>query len=116
MNLGKRGEELAERYLESKGFNLVARNFRYDRAEIDLIFKDEKQKVLMFVEVKTRSSKSFGEAEEAVVERKQNQLIKSAQGFIMEHPEYDEYEKRFDVVAVYVMGHGEEISHIINAF
>ena len=116
MNLGKYGEDAAKNYLESKNFEMVAQNFRYERAEVDLIFKDEKKKVLMFVEVKTRRSKTFGEPEEAVIEKKQKQLIKSAQGFFMEHPEFDEYEKRFDVVAVYVKGYKEEINHIKNAF
>jgi putative endonuclease len=116
MNLGKYGEDVAKNYLEAKDYELIARNFRYERAEVDLIFKDEKEKVLMFVEVKTRRSKTFGEAEESVTEKKQHQLVKSAEGFLMEHPEYDEYEKRFDVVAVYVKGYKEEINHIVNAF
>jgi putative endonuclease len=116
MNLGKYGEELAERYLKEKGLELVAKNFRYERAEVDLIFKDETNRILIFVEVKTRQSKTFGEPEESVTEHKQDQLIKSAEGFLMEHSGYDEYEKRFDVVAVYVKGNKEEINHIINAF
>ena len=116
MNLGKYGEELAENHLKQKGYEIVEKNFRYERAEVDLIFKDEDSKVLIFVEVKTRTSKSFGEPEESVTDSKQEQLIKSAEGFLMEHPEYDEYEKRFDVVAIYVRGNKEEINHIVNAF
>ena len=116
MNLGKYGESIAGKYLASKNYVPVAENFRYERAEVDLIFKDEKEKVLMFVEVKTRRSKAFGEPEESVTEKKQKQIIKSAQGFLMEHPEYDEYEKRFDIVSIYVKGNKQEINHIINAF
>jgi putative endonuclease len=116
MNLGKQGEDIALRYLESKGYEPVAKNFRFDRAEIDLIVKDEKNKVLVFVEVKTRSSKLFGEAQESVVMKKQEQIIKSAQGFLMEHEEFAEYEKRFDVVAVYVRGKNPDIIHFENAF
>ena len=116
MNLGKQGEDIALRHLESNGYELVRKNFRYDRAEIDLIVKDEKNKVLVFAEVKTRSSKLFGEAQESVVTKKQEQIIKSAQGFLMEHDEFAEYEKRFDVVAVYIQGGKEEIMHFINAF
>jgi putative endonuclease len=116
MNLGRQGEEIALYYLEKKGYELVIKNYRYDRAEIDLIMKDEKKKVLVFAEVKTRSSKLFGEAQESVVFRKQEQLIKSAQGFLMTHEEYAEYEKRFDVVAVYIRGGKEEIIHFENAF
>jgi putative endonuclease len=116
MNLGRQGEEIALRYLEAKGYELVAKNFRYERAEIDIIVKNEKQKVLVFTEVKTRTSKSYGEAQESVVVKKQEQIIKSAQGFLMEHGEFAEYEKRFDVVAVYIRGGKEEIVHFENAF
>jgi putative endonuclease len=116
MNLGKYGESLAKKYLESKNYIPVAENFRYERAEVDSIFVDEKEKILVFVEVKTRRSKTFGEPEESVTEGKQEQIIKSAQGFLMEHPEYDEYGKRFDIVSVYVKGNKKEINHIINAF
>ena len=110
MNLGKYGEGLAKNYV------LVAENYRYERAEVDLIFKDVKEKILVFVEVKTRRSKTFGEPEESVTESKQEQIIKSAQGFLMGHSEFDEYDKRFDVVSVYVKGNKKEINHIINAF
>lgn len=116
MNLGKYGESLAKNYLESKNYVLVAENFRYERAEVDLIFTDEKEKILLFVEVKTRRSKTFGEPEESVTEGKQEQIIKSAQGFLMEHHEFDEYDKRFDIVSVYVKNNKKEINHIINAF
>ena len=58
MNLGKHGEGLAKKYFESIGYELVAENFRYQRAEIDLIFKDENKKLIIFVEVK----KSFLQA------------------------------------------------------
>ena len=116
MNLGRQGEEIALRYLEKKGYELVAKNFRYERAEIDIIVKDEIRKVLVFAEVKTRTSRLFGEAQESVVMRKQNQIIKSAQGFLMEHGEYAEYEKRCDVVAVYIRNGKEEIVHFENAF
>lgn len=116
MNLGKYGEDLAKKFLESKDYVFVAENYRYERAEIDLIFKDEKEKILIFVEVKTRRSKTFGEPEESVTEGKQEQIIKSAQGFLMEHPEFDEYDKRLDIVSVYVKGNNKEINHIINAF
>lgn len=115
-NTGKYGEKLAREYLEKKGYELVIGNFRYERAEIDLIFKDEKNKVLIFTEVKTRKTKAFGEPEESVVFKKQEQIIKSAQGFLMEHPEFDEYEKRFDIVSVYIEGNKEFINHIQDAF
>lgn len=116
MNLGKLGEGLARKYLEEKGYGFVAENHRYQRAEIDLIFKDDSRKILVFVEVKTRKSKLFGEPEESVTEHKQLQLVKSAEGFLINHEEYYDYEKRFDVVAISFNGKENKINHIENAF
>ena len=116
MSLGTDGEVLARKYLEGKGYELIKENYRYDRAEIDLIMKDEKGKKLIFVEVKTRRNKSFGEPQEAVNEPKQLQLIKSAEGFLMNNTNFGDYEKRFDVIAIYIDNGKEIINHLENAF
>lgn len=116
MNLGKHGEGIAKKYFESLGYELVAENFRYERAETDLVFKDEKKKQLVFVEVKTRRNKNFGEPEESVNTKKQGQMIKSAEGFLLNNPLYADYEKRFDVAAIMITSGKEEINHIENAF
>jgi putative endonuclease len=116
MNLGKRGEELAKKYLMQKGFKIVEQNFRFERAEIDLILKDDQRKILVFAEVKSRKSKTFGEPEESVTEHKQEQILKSAEGFLIEHDELADYEKRFDVIAISFNGKQEKINHIENAF
>lgn len=115
-SLGRQGEEFACKFLESKGYSLVTKNFRYQRAEIDLIFTDEESKRLVFVEVKTRRTKTFGEPEESVTEAKQMQLIKSAQGFLMNNEQYADYEKRFDVAAIFIQNGKETINYIENAF
>jgi putative endonuclease len=114
--LGKQGEALALKYFESIGYELVAQNFRYDRAEVDLIVKSEKSKFLVFVEVKTRRTKTFGEPEESVTALKQQQLIKSAEGFLMSRQEFNDYEKRFDVASIFIENGTEKINHIENAF
>lgn len=116
MNLGKHGEASAREYLLQKGYEIVKENFRYLRAEVDLIVKDESKKLLVFVEVKTRRTKKFGEPEEAVNDTKQKQLIKSAEGFLMNNTGYEDYDKRFDVIAIYIEGEKETINHIENAF
>jgi putative endonuclease len=116
MSLGKHGEELAKKYFVDNGYDVVAQNFRYERAEVDIIVKNESVKTLVFAEVKTRRTKTFGEPEESVTEAKQRQLIKSAEGFLMNNTGYDEYEKRFDVVTVYIEAGEEKINHIENAF
>ncbi len=116
VSLGKKGEEIAKKYFEESGYELVAQNHRFDRAEIDLIFKKESSKTLIFVEVKTRRTKTFGEPEESVTEAKQLQIIKSAEGFLMNNEEYHDYEKRFDVAAIFIEGGSEKLNHIENAF
>lgn len=116
ISLGRQGEEFACKFLESKGYLLVTKNFRYQRAEIDLIFTHEESKRLVFVEVKTRRTKTFGEPEESVTKAKQMQLIKSAQGFLMNNEQYADYEKRFDVAAIFIQNGKETINYIENAF
>jgi putative endonuclease len=116
VNLGRYGENLARMFFERLGFELVEENFRFERAETDLIFKDDSKKLLLFVEVKTRRNKTFGEPEESVTEHKMKQMLKSAQGFLMMYPEYEEYDKRFDVAAIMIEGGKEKINHIENVF
>lgn len=116
MSLGKTGEAIAKRYMESLGYETVAENYRYNRAETDIIVKHEEKKVLVFVEVKTRRSKSFGEPQESVTTKKQEQMINSAEGFLMTHTEFTDYEKRFDVIAIMIENGKERIDHIENAF
>jgi putative endonuclease len=116
ISLWKYGEELAAKLLEEKGYKIIEKNYRFDRAEIDLIAKNDETRTLVFTEVKTRSSKFFGEPEESITFGKTEQIIKAAQGFLMEHEEFEDYEKRFDVIAIFKSGKQEEINHIINAF
>lgn len=115
-SFGKAGELRAKEYLVSKGYEIIKENFRYNRAEVDIIAKDEKNKILVFVEVKSRRNKKFGEPEESVNEQKQQQLINSAEGFLMNETAYDNYDKRFDVIAIYSDCKNEIINHIENAF
>lgn len=116
MKLGPFGENLAKEHLESLGYRLLHKNFRYERAEIDLIFIDDTTKTVIFTEVKTRKSKEFGEPEDSVFARKQEQLIKSAHGFMMNNEQYEDFDKRFDIVTVFLNGSKPEINHIIDAF
>ena len=95
MKLGRTGEAIAKEYFESLGFEVVAENYRFERAETDLIVKDERNRVLVFVEVKTRRNKNFGEPQESITLKKQQQMVKSAEGFLMMTPGFENYEKRF---------------------
>jgi putative endonuclease len=115
VKLGKHGEALAKEYLLKKGYEIVKENFRFERAETDIIVKDETKKILVFVEVKTRRNKKFGEPEEAVTEQKMQQLVKSAEGFLMNTAGYEDYDVRFDIIAILSDGKNETINHIENA-
>ncbi len=68
--LGKKGEELAEKFLRDKGYDIIAKNWRYDKDEIDIIARDGDE--IVIVEVKTRSTDFYGFPEDAVDSQKKN--------------------------------------------
>jgi len=78
--------------------------------------KSEKQKMIVFAEVKTRRSKEFGEPEESINLTKQKQIKKAAEGFISENEEYIDYDLRIDTVSVFIDGKKVIINHTENAF
>ncbi|MEM9920515.1 MAG: YraN family protein [Bacteroidota bacterium] len=111
--LGQTGEVLARRYLEEKGYKVLECNWRYRRAEIDLICWDGS--ILVFVEVKTRSSDLFGHPASKVNARKEALMVEAA-GIYMEQIEH-EWEFRFDIVSVLLSPSKEaKIEHFEDAF
>ncbi|MBM4168590.1 MAG: YraN family protein [Ignavibacteria bacterium] len=110
---GNRGEDLALDYLRSRGYHVLARNYRFERGEIDLIAEDGE--VIVFVEVKTRRSMKYGQPEHSVTLRKQNQIRKVAEGYLHEH-EMRNRPCRFDVLAITMTYHDPTIIHYRNAF
>jgi len=111
--LGKEGERVAERYLQKKGYTLVERNYRCPAGELDLIVLD--RRVVVFVEVKTRTGHGFGSPLEAVEFRKQRKMIQAAQFFLAEK-RLQQRDARFDVVGVSWPGRNPVVEHIENAF
>ena len=113
--VGKIGERHAVQYLNKQGYDILKTNYRTPFGEIDIIGTEEE--TLVFIEVKTRSSQRYGLPQEAVDQRKQRQLIRSAQYFLMRYTEIDSV-CRFDVVAVHLgkLGRAKEIHLIRNAF
>ena len=111
--LGIKGERLAENYLRSNGYEILERNFRYSRAEIDIIAR--KDGTIVFCEVKTRKSDTFGLGEDAVDSKKQNQIRKAAEGYVSVK-EFEDYEFRFDVIVVDLSTASVRIRIIENAF
>lgn len=96
-NLGKKGEEIAEKFLSSHGLTIVEKNFHKRYSEIDIVALDGK--ILVFVEVKTRFGTKFGLPEESVTPWKLRSLVKSAYYYKLLHPKLPE-SLRIDVVAI----------------
>jgi putative endonuclease len=111
LNIGKKGEKIAENYLKRKNLILLERNFKFMRCEIDLIFRDKKSDLLIFVEVKTRNNKKFGEPEESITYFKQNNIKKSAQGFLLKNKKFENFDLRFDTISIL---YDEKNEYVIN--
>jgi putative endonuclease len=112
--LGREGESLAERFLRSRGYRIVARNVRSPSGELDLIAEDGD--VLVFVEVKARQTHAFGGASYAVDRRKQTRIVKEAAQYLARH-RLRGRSCRFDVVLLRPsMGPGPAVELIQNAF
>jgi putative endonuclease len=109
---GKAGEAHAMRHLQSKGFQILETNYRAKHAEIDLIAQGDK--LLIFVEVKTRTNVRYGNPEEFVDHTKAKLVMKAAEQYIFatDWP----YDVRFDIVAVTIYGDDVQIKHIEDAF
>ena len=110
--LGKKGEEIARKFLLKKGYKIIATNWRYKKEEIDIIAKHENK--IIFVEVKTRTSSYFEAPEQAVTKKKQRFLINAANEFIQSNN--IDTEGRFDIISVICNSNAEEINHIEDAF
>ena len=109
---GREGERLAERHLRRQGFRIVARNFRAVGAEIDLIAMDKN--VLVFVEVKRLRDDNAGPPEEAIDDRKEEQIRRAAEMFALRY-RAEEMLMRFDVIAISGVGR-LRLEHFRDAF
>ncbi len=112
--IGQKGESIAVRYLSDKGFQILERNWRFKKAEVDIIAKDTIQNVLLFIEVKTRTSASFGHPSCFVDEKKEVLLYDAATAYC-EGIGHD-WEIRFDIIGILYYGDQYELNHIEDAF
>ena len=112
MKMGVDGEQAACSFLKQKGYEILEKNYRYRKSEIDLIVKHDNW--LVFVEVKTRSSSFFGYPEEFVDRKKQLMIFDAAENYM--------YEKdwngnvRYDIVSIMAVKGKLEVYHIEDAF
>jgi putative endonuclease len=97
--IGKRGEELAVKILTEKGWEIIDRNYQYGNwGEMDIIAKD-KDGILVFIEVKTRTNLEYGMPEDSITKKKIKQLKKIAECYLYEK-EIKDTNCRIDVVSV----------------
>ena len=113
--LGDRGERTAVRFLKQQGYSILARQYRTDLGEIDIIALDGK--TIAFIEVKTRKSNSKGEPFEAVTQQKQAQLTRLAGSFLKKHQLLHQ-PARFDIISILWLSEKStpDIQHFQNAF
>jgi len=112
--LGKRGEQLAAKYLAKSGFKIIERNYRCRLGEVDLILSKNDQ--LIFVEVKTRSSIKYGQPAEAVNSKKKANYFRLATHYVS-FKRLNDINLRFDVIEIMYDADGTyKINHIPDAF
>jgi len=111
---GIEAEVRAAKFLEEKNYKILKRNWRYLKAEIDIIAEDLNQNQIVIVEVKARKKNPLVEPEIAVKKTKRKLLIMAADAFLSEN-EID-LETRFDIMSLYKSKSGWEIHHMENAF
>ena len=110
--LGKKGEQLAVDFLLKNNYIIVERNYRFQKAEVDIIAK--KDEVLAVVEVKTRSTIDFGNPQDFVKPKQIQNLVKAVDEYINANDL--NIEVRFDIIAIVKQGKSYHIEHLENAF
>lgn len=107
--LGSIGEDISANIIREKGFTILQRNFRCKTGEIDIIACDNQ--IIIFIEVKTRTSKQYGTPEEAVDYRKQRRLKMLAEIYLANNNMMGCY-CRFDVYSIYMNSDCDEVKAV----
>jgi putative endonuclease len=118
-HIGDHGEALAAQYLKDAGYQIMDRNYRYERAEIDLVCFDPSGATrgeIVFIEVKTRSGLAYGSPEEAVTNEKQERIAHASEAYLYER-RLEGAPARFDVVSILLnQDEAPDINHFKDAF
>ena len=109
---GKKGEQIAAGFLEKNGYTILARNYRFQKAELDIIAI--KEAVLAIVEVKSRTNTTVIDPKEAVNPKKIKRITAAANEYIIANDL--DVEARFDIITIVKQAKGYEIEHIEDAF
>jgi putative endonuclease len=110
---GKKGEERAVRYLVEKNYEILERNWRTRKGEIDIIAKQDE--CVIFIEVKTIPKGNIDTLSRLLDKRKQEKILKTAKYYLENNRQYSNYYIRFDALVI-GLASLEEIYHIENAF
>ncbi|RQD56903.1 MAG: YraN family protein [Desulfonatronovibrio sp. MSAO_Bac4] len=110
-DIGKFGEQVAGSYLSEKGYKILERNWRYRRGELDLVCRQGK--VIVFVEVKTRSAQGPARAVESLGYQQKQNLLRTANHYLCMESLW-ENECRFDFISV-TIGNQVKVEHVQNA-
>ncbi len=110
--LGKKGEQLAINFLVKNGYRILDKNWRYQKAEIDIIA--QKKETLAVIEVKTRSSIDFGNPQDFVNPKKIKLLVSAIDEYIISKDL--DVNVRFDIIAIVREGNNFTIEHLEDAF
>ena len=110
--LGKKGEQLAVDFLLTNGYEIIERNYRFDKAEVDIIA--QKGNILAIIEVKTRSTIDFGNPQDFVKPKQIQRLVKAVDEYVTTNNL--NVEVRFDIIAIVKERKSFNIEHLKNAF
>ncbi|MFZ2284289.1 MAG: YraN family protein [Lutibacter sp.] len=110
--LGELGEDLAVEELEKNGYEIVERNWRFKKAEIDIIAR--KNEVLAIVEVKTRSNDYMGDPQDFVTPKKIKMLVEAVNEYVVSKDL--DVEVRFDIIAIIINQNKLTLEHLEDAF
>ena len=110
--LGKKGEKLAIDFLVNKGYDILEKNYRYLKSEVDIIA--QKGGVVVAVEVKTRSTPEFGNPQDFVKPKQIQSLVRAVNNYITDNDL--DVEVRFDIIAIIENKSGTKIEHLQDAF
>lgn len=108
-NIGNQGEQLAVAYLQQQGFTILERNWRYRFWEVDLIAS--KDQLLHFIEVKTRTSMTYGYPEESITTGKMESLKNAAEQYQYLHPQWQYLQ--FDVLSINLYFSGKPTEYLL---
>ena len=112
--IGDEAEALARRLLENKGLRLLEASYTCFHGEIDLIMQDKED--IVFVEVRYRTKKDYGDGLESVDRHKMRKLVWTAKHYLLAEGLLYKVNSRFDIIAVHPAGRGPELEWIVNAF